>query len=612
MKKLYTILLSAAVALTASAATPTAEHVAKAVSTDFGTLKTWEEVSKSMHHDGATATAKLNVPGLAAKKVAKAPAKVVAAPADITALCATMFDGSYEGMLNNNAGKHEGEAKFTYYTDYEELDLTLPDCANDLYVGYENKKLIIYNGVNYGTNTNGKVVLCPIDSKGQMLTSANVEVPFNEETGKFDFPADFAWGLCLTDASTGSLKGYYWAANKFDIEVSTGDYSLSTVLEAERTSDNKFKLTLDWGADVASVYYAVFPFDADIETFGSNIQTWGTAVTEKGTITIDPVNTNAFNAPMDESDMASVLIATYDASGALKRSAHHGMIVILDSEEGWRKVADVQFNDQIFAQYYQRGHSQAAVLEQSEETPDLYRYVNPYSEHEYQAAKGLNHYFIIDTQDKEWVTIPFCTTGVNFMDGILNFGTCAALGFDKASAQENGLVAGTMEDNKITFPANSIFVHEQYYNEPGTWTRPLKTGIEITLPEVELTLSVVDGNDAPVEGATVTVGETTGTTDATGVATLTLPFETGYFANVTATADKDEKTAEQTVTLTGAKTTATVKIATLGGISGVAADADVNAPVEFFNLQGVRVAHPTEGQLVIRRQGTKVEKVVLK
>lgn len=42
------------------------------------------------------------------------------------------------------------------------------------------------------------------------------------------------------------------------------------------------------------------------------------------------------------------------------------------------------------------------------------------------------------------------------------------------------------------------------------------------------------------------------------------------------------------------------------------ADADVNAPVEFFNLQGVRVANPTEGQLVIRRQGTKVEKVVLK
>lgn len=38
--------------------------------------------------------------------------------------------------------------------------------------------------------------------------------------------------------------------------------------------------------------------------------------------------------------------------------------------------------------------------------------------------------------------------------------------------------------------------------------------------------------------------------------------------------------------------------------------ADENAPVEYYNLQGQRVAEPTQG-LVIRRQGNKVEKVVL-
>ena len=37
---------------------------------------------------------------------------------------------------------------------------------------------------------------------------------------------------------------------------------------------------------------------------------------------------------------------------------------------------------------------------------------------------------------------------------------------------------------------------------------------------------------------------------------------------------------------------------------------DVNAPVEYFNLQGVRVANPENG-LYIRRQGSKVEKVFL-
>lgn len=38
---------------------------------------------------------------------------------------------------------------------------------------------------------------------------------------------------------------------------------------------------------------------------------------------------------------------------------------------------------------------------------------------------------------------------------------------------------------------------------------------------------------------------------------------------------------------------------------------DDNAPVEYFNLQGVRIAEPTNG-IFIRRQGAKVEKVVVK
>lgn len=47
------------------------------------------------------------------------------------------------------------------------------------------------------------------------------------------------------------------------------------------------------------------------------------------------------------------------------------------------------------------------------------------------------------------------------------------------------------------------------------------------------------------------------------------------------------------------------------GIFNVEGDAAINtnAPVEYYNLQGIRLAEPTEGTLVIRRQGTKAEKV---
>ena len=46
------------------------------------------------------------------------------------------------------------------------------------------------------------------------------------------------------------------------------------------------------------------------------------------------------------------------------------------------------------------------------------------------------------------------------------------------------------------------------------------------------------------------------------------------------------------------------------GIQNVDTEAE-NAPVEYFNLQGVRVAAP-QGGIFLRRQGSKVEKVVIR
>lgn len=48
-------------------------------------------------------------------------------------------------------------------------------------------------------------------------------------------------------------------------------------------------------------------------------------------------------------------------------------------------------------------------------------------------------------------------------------------------------------------------------------------------------------------------------------------------------------------------------------INEIAADhVDANAPVEYFNLQGIRIVEPTPGSIVIRRQGSNVEKIVVK
>ncbi len=47
------------------------------------------------------------------------------------------------------------------------------------------------------------------------------------------------------------------------------------------------------------------------------------------------------------------------------------------------------------------------------------------------------------------------------------------------------------------------------------------------------------------------------------------------------------------------------------GVEGIAADADLDAPVEFYNMQGVRVLNPESG-LYIRVQGSKATKVLVK
>ncbi|MGN0220303.1 MAG: hypothetical protein ACI4AX_08485, partial [Muribaculaceae bacterium] len=53
----------------------------------------------------------------------------------------------------------------------------------------------------------------------------------------------------------------------------------------------------------------------------------------------------------------------------------------------------------------------------------------------------------------------------------------------------------------------------------------------------------------------------------------------------------------------------TVGIDKASGVSDI--EIDANEPVEYYNLQGVRVENPANG-LYIRRQGTKATKVLVK
>ncbi|MCF0220356.1 MAG: hypothetical protein HUK14_11295 [Muribaculaceae bacterium] len=57
-----------------------------------------------------------------------------------------------------------------------------------------------------------------------------------------------------------------------------------------------------------------------------------------------------------------------------------------------------------------------------------------------------------------------------------------------------------------------------------------------------------------------------------------------------------------------------INLGKLSGIEDIKADTadNSNAPVEYFNLQGMRIANPAAGQIVIRRQGTEATKLFVK
>ncbi len=611
MKK-FTI-LALAVALTVTTASATEITVKHPVNLDnLGPIKTWEEVSKDLYK--ASTTEIMTAKKSEAPVLNKAPMTAPPAMLDLTTM---QWEGGYTGMLSSNSGKHTGDASFTYYEEYKELDLTLPDFAQGLYVGYEDGNLIVYGSVGYGTNSSEQTYKLQVVNTSGTPTNQKVTIPYDEATKSFTFPSTFAWALCVYSGNT--RLGYLWAAYQFSLVASDGDYSINIDLEDECTPDNVFKFKATAGKDAAALKCYTCPMDIDAATltsWGANISALSQQIVSGAEYTIDA---NTLN--LDESGYIQLIFTTYDADGVCKKTKQVGLIVTLDGEEGWNNVATVEYTDQLFSQYYEKfSHTADVLLQEKAETPGLYRFVNPYKGHARHHNDDCNHYITVDATDDSFVNILFSNTGLNVGgDGILTMGTFGgALGYTKEQCTTKGYPVGSKNDNVITFPEKSILAHEQYYNTPGNWSYMNSSNVVITLPEIELEVAVVDQDDNAVENASVKFNddETEYLTDANGKVTYTVPFETGYFGTVAVVAQKADENNNYlidegaNVKLNGAKNNYVFKYGVTTGIDSVVDNE--NAPVVYYNLQGMRVTSPAKGELVIKRQGSTTSKIVVR
>ena len=117
--------------------------------------------------------------------------------------------------------------------------------------------------------------------------------------------------------------------------------------------------------------------------------------------------------------------------------------------------------------------------------------------------------------------------------------------------------------------------------------------------------AVPDGDSDVATNTALYADSFTATHTFTGSAVVTgLSGETDYKANFV-TRINNGQVVSHSIDIPNIKT-GTV------GIEDVAVDNDDNAPAEYFNLQGVHVAHPEAGNIYIVRRGAKVSKELVK
>lgn len=94
------------------------------------------------------------------------------------------------------------------------------------------------------------------------------------------------------------------------------------------------------------------------------------------------------------------------------------------------------------------------------------------------------------------------------------------------------------------------------------------------------------------------------TENADGTSTITFPYRSTrvYATNSKKTYYASEHSTPSTITF---KTFS-------AGVDDIISDSNADAPVEYFNLQGVRVTNPAAGQLIIKRQGSEVTKMIVR
>ena len=432
-------------------------------------------------------------------------------------------------------------------------------------------------------------------------------------------------------------------------EAPKTDYSLTAKIDYECPANGIFNLKLHIGASIATV--CTYFQKKYVEDDGNVAQ----QVAEKG----DRHNvTGELTLPFQTigEGIYSVAVVALDADGNIVAKAFPYFVVNDTKEEGWTTVGTATFDDRIFAQSYKGEDSQGnrveltpetltCELQECDATEGRYRLVNPYAGSKIfpdVAHDGHSHYLFVNASDPGDAYIEPSIVGPQNYGQAVVWSTVDQLamrfGVTRAYVANavDGAELGTMADDVITLPNTSISERDYLngdFKMVGTLPLVIKLNYEIKLPEATFT----DPEGHKLESASHKSKVVVTFNHDSEKVSLYYRFEeaepvakANSAARVAASSITDESGNEYSLYdaplefeksgtlyyLTQDARNHKSEIGSLdvvvgGNTSGID-NIEADAEARYFNMQGMPVEAPAEGEVVIRVSGGKATKVIFK
>ncbi len=245
------------------------------------------------------------------------------------------------------------------------------------------------------------------------------------------------------------------------------------------------------------------------------------------------------------------------------------------TEDGWTNVGKAQFTDGWFAPFFFENLAAVEVdVQRNNADPNIYRLVNPY--------EFLKEMTLTFTDTHETVFLNY-SKGEGCIVFDMTDKDCVLVMPDHyAGLYDKGWGSGFYY---MWNESGDMFVNDESFNEENTPADERLQIIKEWFPEEERSIYDTESR------------------------TLVVPFckfTSSEFGSQVHCWNEFMEIAGESGTI---EQTAVIVFPNESGINNIVTDASDNAPVEYFNLQGIRVNNPENG-VFIRRQGKNVTKVV--